>query len=95
MCIDFFHVIAWFNDALDKLRRSLKNKAVREYEKTEAKFREEIRNKEETDKALKRDYENARRELAVLSRKKGRPSKHRKELEAKVATYEAMFLSGG
>ena len=94
-CVDFFHVVAWVNDALDKLRSSLRNKAEREYEKLEAQFKADIKQRRETDKALKRDYENAQRELAVLRRKKGRPSKRRKELEVKIATYEATFQLDG
>lgn len=76
-CIDFFHVVEWANDALDKVRSATAAKAAREYN----------RRKEEYSKAEKEAegaISAAREELASMPRR-GRPSKRKKELLSFIA----------
>ena len=90
-CIDFFHVVSWVNDALDQTRRSLARKAQREYERTKESIDQVIADRKRAEQAAKDSYYDAQRELKVMGRKRGRPSKRRLELEAKIAAYEEEF----
>ena len=73
-CVDFFHVVEWANEALDRVRSSTAAKARREYSKQKEEFR-----KMEAEQAERRA--NAEKELTTMP-KRGRHSKRRKELEA-------------
>ena len=73
-CIDFFHVVAWANEALDDVRSNTAAKARREYTKQKEAFREQ-------EEELVRRRCEAETELAAMP-KRGRHSKRRKELEA-------------
>jgi transposase len=90
-CIDFFHVVSWVNDALDQTRRSLARKAQQEYERTKDRIDREIQEQKRAEQAAKEGYINAQRELRILKCRRGRPSKRRIELEAKIAAYEEEF----
>lgn len=82
-CIDFFHVVEWANDALDKVRTSTATKAAREYNKRKEEYAKAEREAEET-------VRSAREELSSMPRR-GRPSKRKKELLAFIAdTQESM-----
>ncbi|MDQ9805222.1 transposase, partial [Acinetobacter baumannii] len=39
-CIDFFHVVGWVNEALDKVRNSTRAQATRDVERMKNEFRE-------------------------------------------------------
>ena len=86
-CIDFFHVVEWANSALDKVRASTAAKANREYEAIKEQFRKEEADEAAAFEALRKQYENACKELAAMPRR-GRPSNRRHELEAFIKEYE-------
>ena len=79
------------NDALDQTRRSLARKAQQEYERTKDRIDREIQEQKRAEQAAKEGYINAQRELRILKCRRGRPSKRRIELEAKIAAYEEEF----
>jgi len=81
-CVDFFHVVEWANEALDKIRSNTAAKARREYSKQKEEFR-----KIEEEQAQRRA--DAEKELAGMP-KRGRHSKRRKELEAFLYNQEAL-----
>lgn len=82
-CIDFFHVVEWVNDALDKIRSSTAAKATREYNRMKEQFA-----KTEVEASLK--IKAAQEELDSLPHR-GRPSKHKKELIAFIAEIQKIF----
>ena len=86
-CIDFFHVVEWANEALDKVRTNTAGKAKREYEAMKQQFREEEAEEVTAFNALRASYEDAVKELAAMP-KRGRPSNHRRELESFIEKYE-------
>lgn len=86
-CIDFFHVVEWANEALDKVRTNTAGKARREYEAMKQQFREEEAEEAAAFKALKTSYEDALKELDAMP-KRGRPSNRRRELESFIEEYE-------
>lgn len=88
-CIDSFHVVEWINEALDKTRLSTARKAKAEYEKAEKQAKEEEAERERAKKEAQEAYCDAKRELASLKRRRGRPSNRQKELEVFVAAYES------
>ena len=90
-CIDFFHVVSWVNEALDQTRKSMVNKAKREYSRTKDRIDLEIADQKRAEQAATNGYIDAQRELAAMGPKRGRPSKRRLELEAKIAAYEEEF----
>ena len=80
-CIDFFHVVQWAGEALDKVRISAVSKASREYERMKKEYQ-----KAEADEARAKEEAESQRllalqELAAMP-KCGRPSKRKKELLA-------------
>lgn len=87
-CVDSFHVVEWINEAPDKTRLETARKAKTEYEKAEKQAREEEAQKKKAEKEAQDAYFNAKRELAFLKKRRGRPSNHQKELEVFVAAYE-------
>ena len=90
-CIDFFHVVSWVNEALDQTRRSLARKAQQEYERTKDRIDKEIQERKRAERAAREGYIDAQRELHALKSRRGRPSRRRMELEAKIAAYEEEF----
>ena len=78
-CVDFFHVVGWVNDALDKVRNSTRSQATREVERMKKKFKEAEKAEKITQKEKKEELKKARDELASLPAK-GRPSRRKKEL---------------
>ena len=71
-CVDFFHVVEWANHALDKVRVSTANKALREYNQRKS----ELMQLAESAECIRKD---ALQELATMP-KRGRPSKRKQEL---------------
>lgn len=86
-CIDFFHVVEWANDALDKVRTITARKASREYEALKEQFRREEAEEADARKALRDAYYDALEELSAIPRR-GRPSNRRRELESFIEEYE-------
>ena len=86
-CIDFFHVVQWTNDALDKVRINTAARAKREYENLKATF---VKAEAEAAAAIikaEQDYRDALSELASMPRR-GRRSKRKNELLAFISEYE-------
>lgn len=90
-CIDFFHVVSWVNEALDQTRRNLARKAQQEYKRTKDRIDKEIQERKRAERAAREGYIDAQRELHALKSRRGRPSRRRMELEAKIAAYEEEF----
>ena len=89
-CIDFFHVVEWANEALDKVRTNTATKANREYEALKEQYRREEAEEAAALEALRESYSEALAELAAMP-KRGRPSNRRRELEAFIEEYEHMM----
>lgn len=85
-CVDFFHVVQWANEALDKVRTSTASKATREYNRQKDIFRK-------AEEELSRRRREAEIELAGMP-KRGRPSNRRRELEAFLKGLEEIETSG-
>ena len=82
-CIDFFHVVQWVNDALDKIRRATHNKACKEY-------RDRQKELEELEKEIAAQRKKYTDELKSLP-KRGRPSKRKLELLELLAALEPIY----
>ncbi|MEE1035992.1 MAG: ISL3 family transposase [Oscillospiraceae bacterium] len=78
-CIDFFHVVEWANEKLDKVRTATAAKASREYDRRKQEFRKAEAEAAETAEAARQKRMAAEAELAAMP-KRGRPSKRKQEL---------------
>ena len=78
-CIDFFHVVEWANEKLDKVRTSTAAKASREYERRKQEFQKAEAEAAETAEAARQQRIAAETELAAMP-KRGRPSRRKQEL---------------
>ena len=78
-CIDFFHVVEWANEKLDKVRTATAAKASREYDRRKQEFRKAEAEAAETAEAARQKRMTAEAELAAMP-KRGRPSKRKQEL---------------
>lgn len=88
-CIDFFHVVEWANEALDKVRTHTAAMARNEYATMKRQYFDEERQEEIAFRNATRAYHAALEELNSMP-KRGRPSKRKKELEAMIAEYEQL-----
>lgn len=79
-CIDFFHVVSWINEALDRTRLCVMRKAKRELDKAIQTEQAEKAERKRIEQECRKQYYAAKRELQFLRKKKGRPSKRRKDL---------------
>ena len=91
-CVDFFHVVGWTNEALDKVRISTAAKAKRDYDTMKKEFRRAEAEAAEAASRAAQQYQDALSELASMPRK-GRPSLRKMELTAFIAEYESMQSS--
>lgn len=82
-CIDFFHVVQWVNDALDKIRRTTHNRACKEYRDLQKRL-------EELEKEVSAQRKAYTDELASLP-KRGRPGKRKLELLELIAALEPTY----
>ena len=80
-CVDFFHVVEWAIEALDKVRINTASKAAAEYERRKAEFEEAERQAAHALAEAEKAKRDAEAELAAMPRR-GRPSNRRKELLA-------------
>ena len=78
-CIDFFHVVEWANEKLDKVRIATAAKAAREYDRRKQEFQKAETEAAETAEAARQQRMAAEAELAAMP-KRGRPSKRKQEL---------------
>ena len=86
-CIDFFHVVEWANEKLDKVRTATAAKASREYEQRKEEFRKVEAEAAEAAEAARQQRIAAEAELKSMP-KRGRPSKHKQELLDFLASLE-------
>ena len=84
-CVDFFHVVGWVNEALDKVRNAARLKAEADVEEMKKAFMEAEAKKKEEIKKAQQELEEACRQLRCMS-KKGRPGKERRELEEYISS---------
>lgn len=87
-CVDFFHVVGWVNEALDKVRNGARSKAEREVEDMKKEFRAAEAAEREEIRKTEQELETAVEELNSLP-KRGRPGKRKKELEQYIAELKA------
>ena len=93
-CTDFFHVVQWANEALDKVRASTARKAAREYDKMKDEFLQAEEAASTAKKEAAEALEKARAELGTLPRR-GRPGAKKRELLAYIAGLEASITPAG
>lgn len=80
-CIDFFHVVEWANEALDKVRSATAAKAMREYTTLKNQY-------SKAEAEAKEALQSALDELDAMPRR-GRPSRRKRELLALVVDLQA------
>ena len=78
-CIDFFHVVEWANEKLDKVRIATAAKASREYDRRKQEFQKAEAEAAEAAEAVRQQRMAAEAELAAMP-KRGRPSRRKQEL---------------
>ncbi len=78
-CIDFFHVVEWANEKLDKVRTATAAKAAREYDRRKQEFQKAEAEAAEAAETARQQRMAAEAELAAMP-KRGRPSKRKQEL---------------
>lgn len=88
-CIDFFHVVEWANEALDKVRISTAAKARREFEAKKRQCRHEEYEQDRAYEAAEKAYCAALKELGSINRQ-GDQRERRKELETIIAEHEQL-----
>ncbi len=86
-CVDFFHVVGWINEQLDKVRNQARANAENDVSRMKKEFKEaEAAEKAEIEKTAK-ELKAARKELNSLPTM-GRPSKRKAELIRYIASLE-------
>lgn len=91
-CVDFFHVVEWVNDTLDKVRNSARAKAYQDVEAMKKEFKEAEKAEKEEIRKTEEELQKALKELRSLP-KKGRPGKRKKELEDYIASLKEQLKS--
>lgn len=89
-CIDFFHVVGWLNDALDRIRNNARTQALYDVEQMKKEFKAAETEEKEALKRTEAELEAALKEYAKLP-KKGRPGKRKKELEQYIDQLKAQM----
>lgn len=79
-CIDFFHVVEWATEKLDKVRIATAAKASREYDRRKQEFQKAEAESIKVAEAAEKQRLAAEAELAAMP-KRGRPSKRKQELQ--------------
>ena len=87
-CVDFFHVVEWINECLDKVRMDTARQAQRDVDAMQKEFKKAEDERREAAGKAREELEKAKRELDGMP-SRGRPSKRKKELEAYVKELEA------
>lgn len=83
-CVDFFHVVGWVNEVLDKV----KNRARREAEHEVDELKKSMKQADEVEKKTAKEIEEVKKKLSKLP-KRGRPGKEKRELQAYLKKLEA------
>ncbi len=85
-CIDFFHVVQWATETLDKVRVATANKAANEYDRRKQEFQKAEAEAAAATEAARQQRIAAEAELAAMP-KAGRPSRRKRELQAFLASF--------
>ena len=85
-CIDFFHVVEWTNEKLDKVRVAAARKASNEFEHMKKEFQEAEAEAVKAAEAAEAQRRAAEAELAAMP-KRGRPSRRKLELLAFLVSF--------
>ena len=93
-CVDFFHVVGWAMEALDRVRVGVAARAKREHERLSREFEREEAEAEEALGAAVRERGEAQAELDAMPRR-GRPSKRKLELRAYIEELDARIAGAG
>lgn len=80
-CVDFFHVVGWTNDALDKVRLGAQRQAARDVNKMQEELIRQEKEEAEQKAEILKECHRAEKEIKAMH-SKGRPSKKKKELQA-------------
>jgi len=86
-CIDFFHVVGWTNDALDRVKNSAKRAAENEVRRLESEFRKIEEETEKEHREIKEKLDEAYSQLKQMP-VRGRPSRQKAELKAYILALE-------
>lgn len=78
-CIDFFHVVGWLNDALDRIRNKARSQALYDVEQMKKEFKAAEAAEKEEIRKTKKELKEARKKLAAMP-VRGRTSRQKKEL---------------
>lgn len=79
-CVDFFHVVGWLTEALDKAKNRIRSQAVHEVEQMKNEFKAAEKEEKEEIRKTETELDKALKELKSISGK-GHPSKRKKELQ--------------
>ena len=86
-CIDFFHVVGWTNDALDRAKNGARKAAEVEVKRLESEFKKAEEEVEKERKEIKEKLKEAQKQLKKMPAR-GRPSKEKAELKAYILELE-------
>jgi len=78
-CVDFFHVVGWATEALDKVRLNALRRAKRDVNEMREKLEALEKEEEEERRKIEEEYLKVKKELEAFP-SKGRPSAQKKEL---------------
>ena len=92
-CIDFFHVVEWANESLDKVRSLTASKAYAEYARCKKAYQEAEAEVERATQEAEKQLRAAEEELKNMS-KRGRPSRRKREVLAFLAALQETIASG-
>ena len=90
-CVDFFHVVGWINDALDRVRIDATRSAEEELESQTQEYEQELKKLREEWQEKQRSYCNALKLIEKYGHKRGRPSQEVLDARALVAELKALF----
>lgn len=79
-CIDFFHVVSWLTEALDKTRNRIRSQSTYEVEQMKKEFKAAEKEEKIQIRKAEAELNKAINELKTFS-KRGRPGKRKRELE--------------
>lgn len=89
-CADFFHVVSWANDALDRVKNRARRQAERDVDQMKKNLHAEKEERRKSILETEKKLSEVRSELDSLPRR-GRPSNRRRELEKYIKELEVQL----
>ncbi len=86
-CVDFFHVVSWTTEAMDKVRLGAQHKASRDLNKMQETLEKQEKEETEAKDKARKEYARVMAELKTMKR----PSKKKKELEEYLESLRAQL----